>query len=55
MNIIDIIILVVLAVNVILGMYRGFINGVLSVAALIGAAAMAFAVSGQLAAWLQGN
>lgn len=55
MNIIDIIILVALAVSVIMGMYRGFINGVLSVAALIGAAAVAFAVSGELAAWLQGN
>lgn len=55
MNIIDIIILVVLAMSVIFGMHRGFISGVLSVAALIGAAAMAFAVSGQLASWLQGN
>ena len=35
MNIIDIVILSVLAVSVIFGMYRGFISGVLSVAALI--------------------
>lgn len=55
MNIIDIVILAVLAVSVILGMYRGFISGVLSVAALIGSAAFAFAASGELAAWLQGN
>ena len=55
MNIIDIAILAVLAVSVLYGMYRGFISGVLSVAALIGSAALAFSMSGQLAAWLQGN
>ena len=38
MNIVDIIILVIIAVNVLLGLYRGFISGVLSVAALIGSA-----------------
>ena len=52
MNIIDILILAVLGVSLIFGLYRGFISGVLSVAALIGAAAAAFAVS---PAWLQGN
>ena len=55
MYIIDIAILAVLAVSVLYGMYRGFISGVLSVAALIGSAALAFSMSGQLAAWLQGN
>lgn len=55
MNIIDIIILVVLAISVIYGLYRGFISGVLSVAALIGSAALAFMLSGELAAWLNGN
>lgn len=45
MNVIDILILAALAVSVIFGMYRGFISGVLSVAALIGAAAAAFAIS----------
>ena len=55
MNIIDIIILAVLGVSVVFGLYRGFISGVLSVAALIGSAALAFAMSGELAAWLQGN
>ena len=55
MNIIDILILAVLAVSVIYGMHRGFISGVLSVAALIGAAALSFAMSPQLAAWLKGN
>ena len=55
MNIIDILILAVLGVSLIFGLYRGFISGVLSVAALIGAAAAAFAVSPSLAAWLQGN
>ena len=43
MNIIDILILAVLGVSLIFGLYRGFISGVLSVAALIGAAAAAFA------------
>ena len=55
MNVIDILILAALAVRVIFGMYRGFISGVLSVAALIGAAAAAFAISPSLATWLQGN
>ena len=52
MNVIDILILAALAVSVIFGMYRGFISGVLSVAALIGAAAAAFAISPSLATWL---
>ena len=55
MNVIDILILAALAVSVIFGMYRGFISGVLSVAALIGAAAAAFAISPSLATWLQEN
>ena len=55
MNIIDILILAVLGVSLIFGLYRGFISGVLSVAALIGAAAAAFAISPSLATWLQGN
>lgn len=55
MNVIDILILAALAVSVIFGMYRGFISWVLSVAALIGAAAAAFAISPSLATWLQGN
>ena len=55
MNIIDIIILIVLGVSVLFGMYRGFISGVLSLAGLVGSAALAFAMSGELAAWLKGN
>ena len=55
MNIIDILILIVLGVSVVFGMYRGFISGVLSVAALIGAAVLAFMMSGDLSAWLKGN
>lgn len=55
MNIIDIIILAVLGVSVVFGLYRGFISGVMSVAALVGSAALAFAASGELAAWLKGN
>ena len=55
MNIVDIIIIAVIAVNVLLGMYRGFISGVLSMAALIGSALLAFAMSGTLADFLRGN
>ena len=55
MNIIDILIVTVLAASVIFGMYRGFISGVLSVAGLIGAAVLAFMISGNLAAWLSSN
>ena len=55
MNIIDIIILAVLGVSVVFGLYRGFISGVLSVAALMGSAVLAFGMSGELAAWLKGN
>ena len=55
MNIIDILVLIVIGVSVVFGMYRGFISGVLSVAALIGAAMLAFMTSGDLAAWLKGN
>ena len=55
MNIIDIAIIAVIAVSALYGLYRGFVSGVLSVAALIGSAALAFATCGQLAAWLQGN
>ena len=54
MNIIDIVILVVIGVSTLYGMYRGFISGVLSMAGLICSAALAFAVSPQLSAWLQG-
>ena len=55
LNIIDFLILSVLAVSVLFGMHRGFISGVLSLVALIGSAALAFLVSGDLAAWLKGN
>ena len=55
LNIIDFLILSVLAVSVLFGMHRGFISGVLSLAALIGSAVLAFLVSGDLAAWLKGN
>ena len=55
LNIVDIVVLIVIAISVIHGMYRGFITGVLSVAALIGSVALAFMCSGELAAWLQGN
>ena len=55
MNIIDIAILAVIAGSALYGLYRGFISGVLSVGALIGSVALAFATCGELAAWLQGN
>lgn len=54
-NILDIVIVAVLGVSVVFGLYRGFISGVLSVAALIGSILLAFMLSGQMASWLQGN
>ena len=54
-NIVDWMILAVIIVSVIYGLHRGFINGVLSLAALIGSAMLAFSLSGDLAAWLQQN
>lgn len=54
-NIVDWMILAVIAVSFIYGLYRGFINGVLSVAAFIGSALLAFSLCGDLAAWLQQN
>ncbi|MBP3656037.1 MAG: CvpA family protein [Clostridia bacterium] len=55
MNIVDIIIIAVIAVSALFGLYRGFISGVLSVAALIGSAVLAFVFSGTLSAYLEGN
>ena len=55
MNIIDICILIVLGVSLVFGLYRGFISGVLSVAALIGSVVFSFAAGGQLASWLSSN
>lgn len=54
-NVVDIVILAVIAVSVVYGLHRGFINGVLSVAALVGSVALSFALSGDLAAWLEQN
>lgn len=54
-NVVDWMILAVIIVSVIYGLHRGFINGVLSVAAFIGSAALAFSLCGDLAAWLQQN
>ena len=55
MNIIDIACVAVMAVSVIYGMYRGFISGVLSLAALIGAVALSFHFYPRLAEVLRGN
>ena len=54
-NIIDFIIIAAITVSVLYGLYRGFINGVLSVAALVASAGLAFMFCGDLAAWLQQN
>lgn len=54
-NIVDIVILAVIIVSVIYGLHRGFINGVLSVAALVGSVALSFVLCGDLAAWLEQN
>ena len=54
-NVVDWMILAVIIVSVIYGLYRGFINGVLSVAAFIASALLAFSLCGDLASWLQQN
>ena len=48
-NIVDWMILSVIIVSVIYGLHRGFINGVLSLAALIASAMLAISLSGDLA------
>lgn len=54
-NAVDIAILVIIGISFVLGMHRGFVSGVLSMAALILSVILAFSFSGQLASWLQGN
>jgi len=54
-NVVDWIIIAAIAVSVIYGLHRGFINGVLSVAALVASAMLSFALCPDLAAWLQQN
>ena len=54
-NLIDWICVGVLAVSVLYGMYRGFISGVLSLAALVGAIAGSFFLYPKLAEVLSGN
>jgi len=55
MNIIDIIILVIIGVNLIFGLYRGFISGLLSLAALLLSIILAFSFSDNLATMLLKN
>ena len=54
-NPIDIFILAVLAISVLYGLYRGFINGILSLAALLGSIWGAFATAPALAQILAAN
>ena len=54
-NIVDWMILAVIIVSVIYGLHRCFINGVLSVAAFIASAFLAFSLCGDLAGTLQQN
>ena len=55
LNIIDWICVAVLGISVLYGMYRGFISGVLSLAALALSILGAFMFSSRLAEWLRGN
>lgn len=54
-NLVDFLCAGVLALSVLYGLYRGFISGVLSLAALVGAIAGAFFLSPKLSQWLSGN
>ena len=55
MNIIDIIIIAVIAVSVLYGMYRGFISSVLGIASVILSVFIATTMSGQVADTLRQN
>jgi len=55
MNIIDILILSIIAVSIIFGMYRGFINGILSVIGVILSIVISMSFSGQVADKLKDN
>ncbi len=55
MNIIDIIIIAVIAVSVLYGMYRGFISSVLGIASVIVSIFIASSLSGQVADGLRQN
>ena len=55
MNIVDYIIIAILGISIIMGMYRGFISGVLSLISLLGALFIAYLTYPQLAEVLQNN
>ncbi len=55
MNAVDIICLAVLAISVLYGMYRGFISGILSLAALVGSVFAAYLLCGRLAEVIRSN
>ena len=55
MNRVDIICVAVLAVSVLYGMYRGFISGILSLAALVGSIFAAYLLCGRLADAIRAN
>ena len=55
MNIVDYIIIAIIGVSVIMGMYRGFVSGVLNLISLLGALLIAYLTYPQLAEVLQGN
>lgn len=55
LNIVDYIIIAILGISIIMGMYRGFISGVLSLVSLLGALFVAYLTYPQLAEVLQNN
>ena len=55
LNIVDYVILAIIGVSVIMGMYRGFVSGVLNLISLLGALLIAHLTYPQLAEVLQGN
>jgi len=55
MNIIDIVILVVLAISVVYGLYRGFLRTILSLACCLISVFVAFSLSPKLAAYVSSN
>ena len=55
MNVVDIIILAVLALSVIVGMYRGFVASLLSMGSCLISLILSFVLSPKLVTWIQGN
>ena len=55
MNIVDIVILGILALSVLVGLYRGFISSVASIGGTLLSLGLSFVLSPKLVSWVQSN